>query len=40
MEQIIIDTQVNLFKHIMADAELTEREKILTVIRMVRGMAP
>jgi hypothetical protein len=40
MEQIIIDTQVDLFKHIMADTERTEREKILTVIRMVRGMAP
>jgi len=40
MEQIIIDTQVNLFKHIMADAELSDREKFLTVMRMVRGMAP
>jgi len=40
MEQIMIDYQINIFKHIMADTELSEREKILTVIRMVNGMAP
>jgi len=40
MEQIIIDAQIKIFKHIMADDNLSEDEKALTVIRMVRGMAP
>jgi hypothetical protein len=40
MEQIMIDDQFNLFKLIMADAEQSEREKFLRIMRMVRGMAP